>query len=180
MRSISLRTVICFARPHDLWVPDTTQVTGLTDHQDYRLRGLEEQQAALHRSVSRLDTAVAGMTEEHQALRQQCVNLEHGIQSISGAQSTMAHDLRAFMVQMGPILSQVQQQAVATAPGPAAPAPVTAPAAPPTPTADAPPALAAPTAGDGTPGPDAPPSFAPMRQTAGAPPAPHSGPYSAY
>ena len=31
-----------------------------------------------------------------------------------------------------------------------------------------------------SPGPDSPPSFAPMRQTAGGSPAPHSGPYSTY
>ena len=50
------------------------------------------------------------MANDHKALRLQGTNLEHGIQTINGAQAHMSQDLRSFMQQMGPLLALAQQQ----------------------------------------------------------------------
>ena len=157
--------------------PVPSQVTGLTDHQADRLRTLETEQAALHATVAKLDGAVATMAEDHKALRRQCDNLETGIHTISGAQTTLSHDLRGFMQQMGPLLSLAQQQAANSPTGSGHPATADTPPSAPTP------ALASPTgvppAGGGgtseaTATGDGGFPFAPVRQ----PPTIHSGPYS--
>ena len=97
--------------------PRPPQITGLTDHQADRLRTLEAEQAALHATVAKLDGAVATMADDHKALRRQCDNLETGIQTPSGAQHTLSHDLRGFMQQMGPLISLAQQQTASSPTG---------------------------------------------------------------
>ena len=121
------------------------------------------------------------MADDHKALRRRCNNLEHGIHTISGAQTNMSQDLRNFMQQMGPLLALAQHQPHVGPTGGVAPAPAAEPASsatprPAAPTADAPPrapsegaaAAAVPQAADGA------PSFALVRQATTV----HSGPYS--